>query len=116
MGIEWTSPPSTAVPAMVITYQDRVRRALFLLAASYAPRIEEWMKQNAPWEDVTGNARQKLYADVFELAFSVGLFIGHGVDYGKFLEHSNTGRYAIVTPALDYWTPKIWQDVKRILK
>jgi hypothetical protein len=40
---------------------------------------------------------------------------GHGVDYGIFLELANAGRFAIVNPALDFFAPKIWADVRRLI-
>jgi len=115
VGIVWDNPPSTAVPDMVDTYRVRLHRALFLLAVSYAPRIETWMKQNAPWTDRTGNARQTLWAEAFDFADVVVLAFGHGVSYGTFLELANQGRYSVIFPALDHFAPKIWADAKRLL-
>lgn len=115
MALTWQNPPSTAVPNMVRTYEQRLHRVLFLLALTYAPRIEAWMKQNAPWTDRTGNARQTLWAEAFDFADVVVLAFGHGVSYGVFLELANAGRYAVITPALDYFSPRIWQDAKRLL-
>lgn len=116
MGITWDNPPSTAVPQMVGTYRAKLHRALFILALSYAPRIEAWMKENAVWVDRTGNARQTLWAEVFDFSDVVVLAFGHGVNYGQFLEWANQGRYAIITPALDYFAPKIWADARGLLK
>lgn len=115
MGIQWSNPPSTAVPDMVITYRQKLHRALFLLAVSYAPRIETWMKQNAVWTDRTGNARQTLWAETFDFMDVIVLAFGHGVSYGTFLELAHQGRYAIITPALDHFAPKIWADANRLL-
>jgi hypothetical protein len=100
---------------MVTAYRHRLHRALFLLAVSYAPRIETWMKQNAVWTDRTSNARQTLWAEAFDFSDVVVLAFGHGVSYGTFLELANQGRYAIITPAIDYFAPKIWQDAQRLL-
>jgi hypothetical protein len=116
MAIKWDNPPSTAVPQMVETYQARLHRALFILAVSYAPRIEAWMKENAVWTDRTSNARQTLWSEAFDFADVVVLAFGHGVSYGQFLEWANQGRYAIITPALDYFAPKVWQDAKGLIK
>lgn len=115
MALTWQTPPSTAVPEMTAAYKRQLHRALFVLSVSYAPRIEAWMKQNAPWTDRTGNARQTLWAEAFDFADVVVLAFGHGVSYGVFLELANAGRYAVITPALDYFAPKIWQDAIRLL-
>lgn len=116
MGITWTNPPSTAVPDMVTAYNNKLRRALFMLALSYAPRIEAWMKENAPWTDRTANARQTLWAEAFDFVDVIVLAFGHGVSYGVFLELANQGRYSVIFPALDYFGPKIWQDATRLIK
>jgi hypothetical protein len=115
MGITWDNPPSTAVPEMVEEYHWQVYNALWRLARSYAPRIEEWMKQNAAWTDRTSNARQTLWAEVFAMSDVVVLAFGHGMDYGTFLELANQGRFAIITPALDVFGPQIWNDAKALV-
>lgn len=116
MAIVWNNPPSTAVPQMVQNYRTILHQGLFLLALSYAPRIEAWMKANAVWTDRTGNARQTLWAEAFDFLDVIVLAFGHGVSYGVFLELANTGRYAVLTPALDHFGPKIWNDAQRLLK
>jgi hypothetical protein len=116
MAITWDNPPSTAVPELAAAYERLLHRALYRLALSYAPQIEAWMKQNAAWTDRTSNARQTLWAEAFDFADIVVLAFGHGVDYGVFLELANAGRYSIIFPALDYFSPKIWADAEKILK
>lgn len=116
MAIVWTNPPSTAVPDMVTEYRTRLHKRLVYLANAYAPQIESWMKQNAVWTDRTGNARQTLWSEVFDFIDVIVLAFGHGVSYGVFLELANQGRYAIITPALDYFAPKIWRDATELVK
>lgn len=115
MGFKWTKPPEKVFPELATAYKVNIDAAIGLLAQSYAPQIEAWMKQNAIWTDRTGNARQTLASEVEEMVNQVTIAFGHGVAYGKWLELANSGRYAIVSPALDYFAPKIWADVKRIL-
>lgn len=115
MTITWDNPPSTAVPEMVEEYHWQLYRGLWRLATDYAPQVETWMKQNAPWTDQTGNARQTLWSEVFALADVIVLVFGHGMDYGTFLELSNQGRNAVITPALDYFGPLIWNDAKALI-
>lgn len=110
MSLTWQRRPSDAVPEMVDAYRNALHAALLALAQSYAPEIEAWMKENARWTDRTGNARQTLWAEAFDLVQVIVLAFGHGVDYGRFLEWAHAGRYAIVTPALDEFGPRIWAD------
>lgn len=87
------------------------------IANRYAPEIEAWMKGNAKWIDQTGNARQSLFGDVTDIANqAVILIMGHGVEYGTFLELAHGGRYSVLFPALDMFIPKIWKDVQAMLR
>lgn len=63
-----------------------------------------FMKQNAPWRDQTGRARQGLDADVeHQPTFSI-ITIHHGADveYGPALETMRGGRYAILAPTIGW--------------
>lgn len=60
----------------------------------------EYMKENAPWTDRTGNARSGLFAitnygdDYWELV------LAHSVFYGIYLETRFSGKYAIIAPTV----------------
>ena len=128
MGIVWQVTPDQAFTELVDAYENEIHDAIKQIADRYAPDIEAWMKSNAPWTDRTSNARQSLKAEVLEdFAFNlVTIFLSYGatigsselgeLDYGIFLELSNGGRYAIISPALDEFGPKIWADVQRLFK
>lgn len=116
-GYYWVVTPTQAFGDLSIAYGQSIHRAVRQLALAYAPVIENWMKENATWTDRTGNARQTLSASVWEnVAHTmIAIILSHGVHYGLFLEVKNSGKYAIVNPAIDYWGPKIWNDVRGIL-
>lgn len=111
----WDVEPERVFGELAQAYVDEIDTAVLQLANRYAPEIAAWMKENAPWTDRTGNARQTLDSEVYELTETVVIAFGHGVDYGIFLEEANAGRFAIVTPAIDYFAPKIWADVQRLM-
>ena len=119
-GLRWTVPPQTAWPALAANYRQAIERGVHAIAQRWAPEIENYMKSNAPWTDRTGNARGALYSKVepptpAQIRGMIEIWLGHGMDYGIFLELRNAGRYAIVNPALDYFAPRIWADVRRML-
>ena len=63
-------------------------------------------------------ARAGLHVDVNQApAVLAELTFSHGEDvpYGIWLEIANQGRFAIIAPAIDYWGPKLMQDVQRIV-
>jgi hypothetical protein len=68
----------------------------------FALRTEEYAKQNAPWTDRTGNARNLLHAEAFhEPPVRHGITLSHGVPYGIWLEIRFEGKNAIIGPTLD---------------
>lgn len=83
--------------------QFTVRANVAIAASSneLAKAIEEWMRENAPWDDRTGDAREGLSTDVLHEGFRQEIYLMHGVDYGIWLEVRWNGRYAIIQPALD---------------
>lgn len=117
MPFRWQSPPPDAVFAAGLKrYQSALAEALYQLALSFAPKIETWMKQNAPWTDRTGNLRSSLYAEVERLVGeAVTIQLDYGLDYGKYLEFAHAGKFAIIGPALDHWSPLVWAAVKELI-
>jgi hypothetical protein len=112
----WYETPEQAWGNMINDWATRVRMAIAGLLLSYVPRIEAWMKQNAPWTDRTGNLRQSLYADMN--AINEHLFLlywDYGLDYGRFLEFGHQGVWGITYAALDHFYPMIVADLQRIL-
>lgn len=120
MSFTWVGgqTPQQMGTQLVAGYTEQVRVAVRGILTSYAPRIEAWMKSEAIWIDRTGNARQGLYAELDELARQVDILftleMGYSVFYGRFLELSNAGRYAILAPAVDHFFPLIWADIVRL--
>lgn len=94
---------------------DKERFAITLISQFYAPKVEAWMKTNAIWTDRTGNARQSLYTWVDEVGDTIILWLSHGVKYGIYLETRFSGRYSIIDPSIDYFFPRIMQDIRNTL-
>jgi hypothetical protein len=83
-------------------YDGSVRRALHAVAEYFAPIVESYAKDNAPWIDRTGNARQGLTGSVQDISQTVvHLYLSHKMDYGVYLELKHSGRYAIILPTLE---------------
>ena len=115
-GIRWTVPPQAAWEALAGNYRAAIERGIVAIAQRWSPEIENYMKANAPWTDRTGNARQALYTEVNHVTgVMVEIILAGGVEYMIFLELRNAGRFAIINPSLDYFAPRIWNDVRRML-
>lgn len=65
-------------------------------------RAEAYMKENAPWTDRTGNARNTLHAEAFhEPPVQHGIVCAHGMPYGFWLEVIQEGRFEIINPTIE---------------
>jgi hypothetical protein len=65
-----------------------------------AARSTGYMKTTAPWTDRTSAARNGLHATANFPPGAFELVLSHAVSYGIWLEVCNSGRYAIILPAL----------------
>lgn len=94
---------------------DRVKRAAFTTAQVQSPRVENYMKVNAPWNDQTGNARNGLSARPFMEGDDIGIVCSHSVSYGIWLEVRWNGRYAIIQPTIDTMGPVVMRSFTRLM-
>jgi hypothetical protein len=81
-----------------------------------ATEMEEYARENAPWTDRTGNARDLLRAQVVhnEALQSSTAFLGHGVEYGVWLEIMGGGEFAIVGPTIEYYSSLMMSTVVEV--
>lgn len=115
-GLQWSVPPANAWEALAGDYRRAIEAGIKAIADYYAPQIENYMKQHAPWIDRTGNARSGLYTEVEQMVgVMTTIILAHSVDYGVFLELANAGNYAIIAPSLDYFGPRVFADIRRML-
>lgn len=83
----------------------------------YQGQVEEWMKENAPWQDVNtphsyaGEARDGLGAEVGEAGMVFSLTVFQGVDYGVWLEVRFNGKYGIIRPTIEEWGPHLMREM-----
>lgn len=98
-GIRWSTPPSALADA-IDRYGDRVLQAVAAIAQYVATEMQNDAKANASWTDRTGNARTGLFgtseADFAQKVVTIYLSHGAVIDYGRWLELANSGRYAII--------------------
>ena len=98
--IDWKRDPEDLGRAIAKTGERVKTYALVPYLERQADRLRAQMKRDAPWTDRTGRARRALLAEVEQDDRKVALVLSHGVPYGKYLELSNGGRYAIVGPTV----------------
>lgn len=78
------------------------------IALYYAQEILTYAKDNAPWEDRTGDARAGLDIDVDRTDLDIIIELFHTVDYGLWLEVIQSGRFATIMPTLERYSHELF--------
>jgi hypothetical protein len=88
------------------------------VAVRQAEEMEDWAKENAPWTDRTGAARDGLKGWVDYRSGPIGtIVLQHDpeVEHAIWLELSYQGRWSILQPAKDYWEPRIRRSMQNLV-
>lgn len=95
---------------------DRIDGALKAVSDYTAVEGTGYMKENAPWTDRTTNARNGLHAVAdspekgkYEIVFAGTVY------YQIYLELANSGRYAIIMPAVRHEGELLMQRLRGLL-
>lgn len=115
MGFKWEVSPTDVFPAMASKYTQAIFQSGRQVAYDQAEAMENYAKQNAPWTDRTGDARERLHATVEETGPIGTIVLSHGVDYGLWLEIANGGRYAIIAPTIDVYGPIVMRSLQNMI-
>lgn len=141
MGFHWVTPPEKLAD-MVDEYGKKCYVAIHAAAAYWGQGSQDEARKNAQWQDRTGNARGGLFyaVDGFGQGEVVGqvdasartlmrettveqgsddtliITLAHTVFYGRFLELSNGGRYAIILSTLESRLPQLERMLNDIFK
>jgi hypothetical protein len=140
-GFEWVVSPDVIAKGLD-DYGQRAMVAIQAAATYWGQGIQDEARQDAVWEDRTGNARGGIFfaVDGFGLNTITGevtpeaksemddvtiesgdaqtliITLGHTVFYGKFLELSNGGRYAIIMSTMESNLPNLERLIQDIFK
>lgn len=87
-------------------FGPKMKRAMVVGANVIAPQAEAHMKNNAPWTDQTGNARNGLKTQVEVQRNNVVIYLFHQVPYGVYLETRWSGKFQIINPTIELFAPK----------
>ena len=89
--------------------------------------IEQWMKDNHPWQNRTGLAEANLSVAMVRDGLRISLILYHpwttvehrpGGDkfYPVYLErYMAGGAWGVLQDALDYWSPVLVEDIRKAL-
>jgi hypothetical protein len=138
---KWIVSPGVIADGLE-NYGMRALIAIQAAASYWGQQIQNEARESAIWEDRTGNARGGLFfaVDGFGLSPLTGevtpeaksemsdvvlesgsenmliITLGHTVFYGKFLELSNGGRYAIIMSTIESSLPSLERRLQEIFK
>lgn len=98
------------IPIMRLT-ADGLSEAVQNRLLTEAENMEAYAQANAPWADRTGEARSGLTADVDSDKGNVYVSLYHTVDYGRWLETIQGGRFAIIMPTLEQFSGEVLDSV-----
>jgi hypothetical protein len=79
--------------------------------ASQAPRVQDYARTHAPWNDITGNARQGLFARPSGGSGKYQITVYHTVSYGIWLEVAHAGQYRVIVPTVQAEGKRIMQGL-----
>ena len=117
MTITWNILPEKAWVAQAQAQVDAIEADLVAFIDSLTDDVAAWMKENARWNDQTGNARAGLWADVeHAVRESVYLLMSHDVtlDYTWYLERNP--KTALLGDAADHWWPVLLRGAQEIVR
>lgn len=97
-------------------YRTRFQTALFILCETVAIKMENYAKEQAIWQDRTGNARQRLQGEARWVGISeIEIAVSHHMDYGYWLELAHQREYAILEEAIEENQDELFRAIKRLI-
>lgn len=116
MTVSWNRDPGEYFAALARAQIAAIEGDIVAFVESMLDEVEAWMKENARWNDVTGNARAGLFTDIHHIV-SEGVYmsLNHDVtlDYTWALEANP--RTALLGDALDHFWPVLYRGVVEIV-
>ena len=119
MTVTWNIDPGDAWRELTQAHVDAIEAECVALVNSLLDPVQEWMKMNHRWQNQTGAAEEGLYTDILHaVRQSVYLLMSHGptVAHAVYLEHSFSGRFALLGDTVDNWWPILYRGVLDIVR
>lgn len=141
-GFQWVVAPKDQLIPAIEKYGNDVLVAVQAVANYWGQMVQDEARLEAPWEDRTANARGGIFfavdgfgltpltgevtpeakAEMSDVAIESGdantliITLGHTVFYGKYLETSNGGRYAIIMSTIEKNLSSLERMIQDVLK
>lgn len=141
-GFHWVISPEKELIPNIREYGNKALVAVQAAATYWGQSVQDQARRDAPWEDRTSNARGGLFfavdgfglqpltgqvtpeakSEMSDVAVESGdadtliVTLGHTVFYGKFLELSNGGRYAVVMSTIEQNLNDLERSLQQIFR
>lgn len=101
----------------LMSTESKADAAIRMYAENGAIELENYAKENRPWTDRSGAARQRLKGYIGAASVGWRLYLAHGVSYGIWLELAHEKRFSIIPKTIEYvGTSTIMPGFKRLLE
>ena len=97
-------------------WKELKKAGITAVGMNTAKEAEAKAKQDAPWQDRTGNARQGLRGTSGWEGETLKIRLSHSMEYGPYLELCNDGKYAILEKTLNSFREELHNNLKRIME
>lgn len=97
-------------------FMDKSEASIQMYAETAALKLQNYMRDEAPWTDRTGDARKRLTGTVYRVKGGYQIILSHGVDYGIWLELAHEKRFAIIQPTILVNSNEIMRGLDRLLE
>ncbi len=117
--ITWNITPQESWGRLAQAQVNGIEADIVALVNAMLNEVQEWMRANHPWGNITGAAEAGLYTDIEHVARqSVTLLMSHGpaVPYAVFLEYAHAGRWSILPDASDRFWPILYRGAMEIAR
>ncbi len=99
----------------ISNFDNKINRRITMAMEYEAAYATGWLKKNAPWNDDTAAARTGLTTVALSSGSSHELLMAYSVYYGIWLEVANSGRWAVITPAMRIVGQKVMNDMQLLI-
>lgn len=94
-------------------FHEKIDTAVSMYMQTKSIEYESYMKTHRPWTDRTGMAKATLFGDYSKPKEHLHrITLGHGVEYGIYLELAHDKNYAIVGPTIQIKGNEVVSDLK----
>lgn len=96
-------------------HKNKLHKAVVLYGETAGLKLEAEAKEEAPWNDRTGNARNSLKGGADPYPDGVKIYLSGNMEYSKYLELGFDREYAIIEDTVSGNTEDILKGLSKIL-